>query len=48
VLAQAAQRGCRYPVPGGVQRQVGWGPGQSDVAFHLVVGNPACGRGIGT
>ena len=27
-LAQAAQRGCRCSVPGGVQDQVGWGPGQ--------------------
>ena len=28
VLAQAAQRGCGCPVPGGVQGQVGCGPGQ--------------------
>ena len=31
-------------VPGGVQGQVGYGPGQPD----LVVGNPAQGRGVGT
>jgi len=28
VLEQAAQRGCGCPIPGGVQGQVGWGPGQ--------------------
>jgi len=30
VLEQAAQRGCRCPIPGGVQGvqgQAGWGPG---------------------
>jgi len=27
VLEQAAQRGCGYSVPGGVQDEVGWGPG---------------------
>ena len=27
-LQQAAQRGCGCPIPGGVQDQVGWGPGQ--------------------
>ena len=43
-LAQVAQRGCGCPVPGGVQGQVGWGPGQPD----LVGGSPACGGGVGT
>jgi len=28
VLEEAAQRGCGCPIPGGVQVQVGWGPGQ--------------------
>ena len=28
VLAQAAQKGCGCPIPGGVRGQVGWGPGQ--------------------
>ena len=28
VLEQAAQTGCGCPVPGGVQGEVGWGPGQ--------------------
>jgi len=29
-------------LPGGIQGQVGWGPGQPD----LVCGNPAHGRGL--
>ena len=44
VLAQAAQRGCGYPIPGGVQGQGGWGPGQPGVVPDLEVGVPACGR----
>ena len=32
VMEQAAQRGCGCSIPGGVQDQVGWGPGQP----HLV------------
>ena len=28
MLERAAQRGCRCSVPGGVQGQVGWDPGQ--------------------
>jgi len=28
VLEQAAQRGCGCPIPGGIQGQVGWSPGQ--------------------
>ena len=47
VLAQAAQgRGC--PIPGGVQGQVGWGPGQPALVPDLEVGGPVCGRGAGT
>jgi len=41
-LAQAAQRGCGCPMPGGVQGQVGWGPGQPDLVPDVVVGTPAC------
>ena len=33
--AQVAQRSCRCPIPGDIQSQVGWGPGQPD----LVSGN---------
>jgi len=48
VLAQAAHRRCGCPIPGGVQRQAGWGPGQPDLMSDLVVGNIAYGRGVGT
>ena len=47
VLAQTAQRGCRCPIPGGVQGQFGWGPGQPGLVLNLNVGGPACGRGVG-
>jgi len=47
VLAQAAQRGCGCPIPGGVQGQAGWGPGQPEL-LDLAAGNPACGRRLGT
>ena len=47
VLQQATQRGCGCPVPGGVQGQVGWGPGQPGLVLHVEVGGPACGRGVG-
>ena len=40
VLEQAAQRGCGCPVPGGVQGQVGWGPGQPGLV-NGEVGGPA-------
>jgi len=30
-LAQAAQRSCGCPIPGGVLSQVGWGPGQPEL-----------------
>jgi len=36
VLDQAAQRGCGCSVPGGVQDQVGWGPGQHGLVWRLV------------
>ena len=35
------------PLPGGVQGQVGWGPGQPGLVLNVEVGGPACGRGIG-
>ena len=46
VLARAAQRGCGCPIPGSVQGQAEWGPGQSDLVLNLAVGYPACGRGL--
>ena len=42
-LAQAAQRSCECPIPGGIQGQVGWGPGQPE----LVGGSPARGKRVG-
>ena len=32
--------------PGGVQGQVGWGPGQPGLVLHVEVGGPACGGGL--
>ena len=46
MLAQAAQRGCRCSVPGGVQDQVGWGPGQPGLVPDLEVGVPTFSRGL--
>ena len=43
-LEQVAQRVCGCPIPGGIQGQFGWDPGQSD----LVAGNPAYSKGVGT
>ena len=43
VLEQAAQRGYRCPIPGGVQ---GWGPGQPGLGLNVEVGGPACGGGL--
>jgi len=40
VLAQAAHRGRGCPILGGVQGQVGWGPGQPGVV-NGKVGGPA-------
>ena len=40
VLEWAAQRGCRCPVPGGVQGQVGWGPWQLGLV-NGEIGGPA-------
>ena len=36
-----AQRGCGCPVPGGVQVQVGWDPGQPGLVLDMEVGSPA-------
>lgn len=47
-MEKAAQRGCGCLIPGGIQGQVGWGSGQSDPVLDLVVGSPACSRGVGT
>ena len=34
-------------IPGGVQGQVGWGPGQPGLVLNGEVGGLACGRGVG-
>jgi len=47
VLEQVAQRGCGCPIPGGVQGQVGWGPGQPGLVLDMEFGGPACGRCVG-
>ena len=41
-LEQTAQRSCGCPIPGRVQGQVGWDPGQPDLAGDV----PAQGRGL--
>jgi len=33
-------------IPGGVQGQVGWGPGQPGLVFEVEVGGPACVGGL--
>ena len=48
VLEQASQRSCGYSVPGDVQGQVGWGPGQPGLLPDLEVGGPVYDRGVGT
>ena len=38
---------CGVTDPGGVQGQLGWGPGQPSLVLNVEVGGPACGRGLG-
>ena len=45
MLERAALRGCGCSVPGGVQGQVGRGPGQPGLVLNVEVGGPACGGG---
>ena len=46
MLAQAAQRGCGCPVPGGVLGLVWWGPGHPGLVLNVEVGGPACREGL--
>jgi len=46
VLERAAQRGCGCSIPGGVQGQVGWSPGQPGLVLDMEVGGPACDSGV--
>ena len=47
MLEQAAQRDRGCPVPGDVQGQVGWGPGQPGLVLNVEVGGPAYGSRVG-
>jgi len=38
------QRDCGCPILGGVQGQVGWGPGQPGLVLNVEVGGPGCDR----
>ena len=44
MLEQAAQTGCGYPIPGGVQGQVVRGPEQPGLVLNREVGSSARGR----
>ena len=46
MLEQAAQRGWECPIPGGVQGQVEWGPGQPGLVINVETHGPAYGRGL--
>ena len=45
MLEQAAQRGYGCPIAGGVQGQVGWGPGQPGLVLNVELDSPACDGG---
>ena len=48
VLEQLPREAVDAPsIPGGVQGQVGWGPGQPGLVLDVEVGGPACGGGVG-
>ena len=47
MLEQAAQRDCGCPIPGGVQGQVGRGPGQPGLVLNVEVGGCVRSRGVG-
>ena len=42
-LIRHLQGYCGCPIPGSVQSQVGWGPGQPGLVLNVEVGSPACG-----
>jgi len=48
VLEQLPREAVDVPsIPGGVQGQVGWGPGQPGLVLHVEVGGLAHGREFG-
>jgi len=44
VLEQVVQSGCGCLIPGDIQAQAVWSPGQSHLVLNLTVGNPVCVR----
>ena len=49
MLEQLSREAVDAPsILGGVQGQVGWGSGQPGLVLDMEVGDPACGRGVGT
>ena len=49
VLEQLPREAVDAPsIPGGVEGQVGWGPGQPGLEPDLEIGGPACGGRVGT
>ena len=47
MLAQATQSSCGCPIPGGVQSQVGRGPGKPGLVLNGELGGPVCSEGVG-
>ena len=46
MLEQLLREVVGDPIPGGVQCQGGWGPGQPGLVLNVEVGGPACGGGL--
>ena len=47
VLEQLPREAVDAPsIPGGVEGQVGWGPGQPGLVWNGEVGGPVCGGGL--
>ena len=48
VLEQLPREAVDAPsIPGGVQGQVGWGPGQPGLLLDTGIGGPTCSGGVG-
>ena len=49
VLEQLPREAVDAPsIRGGVEGQVGWGPGQPGLVLNVEVGGPVCGNVVGT
>ena len=47
VLEQLPREAVDAPsIPGGVQGQAGWGPGQPGLLWNVEAGGPACSSGL--